>query len=280
MKRGAKLRTSQAVSQIIEKGEFSLWVPNVVEFDFAKSGLDGEEDSDEGEVNTNAGYKIRGYCSTESVDRQDEVVVQKGLDFSEFVQHGYFNDNHKQATVDIVGIPSKAELHAERGWYTEGQLLRGYAPAEKIVELAKALKSTPRRLGFSIEGKVLERGHDNRIIRAKVRNVAVTNCPVNTDCTWDLVSKAFASADEIEENFDARVKKALCAGHQSPGSTGGSALRKQSVEGKKKKLMTHTRKGVQKGLLSITEAVSLLRRIRPQYSEETCTRIARLSNII
>lgn len=270
------VRASQAVAQIIEKGEFSLWVPNVVEFDIVKS-LD-DEDSDEGEQP--AGYKIRGYCSTESVDRQDEIVVQKGLDFSEFIAHGYFNDNHKQGTTDVVGIPSKAELHEDRGWYTEGHLLRGYPPAEKIVVLAKALANTPRRLGFSIEGKVLERGHDNRIIRAKVRNVAVTNCPVNTDCTWDIVSKAFASADEIDENFEKR--KALCAGNGNPGSVGGSALRKQSLEGatRKTKLMSHKRKGVQKGMLSLEEGVALLRRIRPQYSEETCRRIARLSNFI
>lgn len=277
--RGAKLRTSRAiVEQILDKGEFSYFVPNTVELTVVKGGLD--EDSDEGEAEADAGYKIRGYCSTEAVDRQDEVVVQKGLDFSEFIQHGYFNDNHKQATVDIVGIPSRAELHEDRGWYTEGHLLRGYPPAEKIVVLAKALANTTRRLGFSIEGKVLERGHDNRIIRAKVRNVAVTNCPVNTECTWDLVSKAFASAEEIEERFD-KAQKALCAGHGNPGQYGGAALRKQSLEGgKTKKLVTHKRKGVQKGMLSMEESVALLRRLRPQYSMETCRRIARLSTFI
>jgi hypothetical protein len=272
------LRANHIVSEIIDKGEFSLWVPNVVEFDFSKGGLDEEESSDENKVP--AGYTIKGYCSTESVDRQDEVVVQKGLDFSEFVHHGYFNDNHKQGTVDIVGIPQKAELHEDRGWYTEGYLLRGYPPSEKIVQLAKALKNTPRRLGFSIEGKVLERSeYDNRILRAKVRNVAVTNCPVNTDCTWDLVSKAFASPDEIEESFAKRLKKALAAGNSNPGGTGGAALRAQSLEGgkkqKKTRLLSHTRKG-----MTLSEAVAFLRAIRPQYSEEVCARIARVASFL
>lgn len=256
MHRGERVKTD-----LLKDDEFSVWVPNVVQFDFAKA-----------EEEPNKGFKLAGYCSTESRDRQEEIVVQKGLDFSEFVSHGYFNDNHKQATVDIVGYPVSAELHDDRGWFTEGFLFRGYPPAEKIVMLAKAMSDTPRRLGFSIEGKVIERGHDNRIVRAKVRNVAVTNCPVNTDCTWDLVSKAFASRKEVE----AGLEKALSAGHQSPGGSGGAALRAQSLEGadeesetKQKKIVSHVRKG-----MTLQQAVQFLHRVRPDYSEKTCRRIA------
>lgn len=253
---------------LLKDDEFSVWIPNVVDFDFAKSGgLDAEEGEEDPAKN---GYHIKGYCSTENRDRQDEIVVQKGLDFSEFVAHGWFNDNHKQGTTDALGYPTKAELHDDRGWYTEGYLLKGYPPTEKIVMLAKALVGTPRRLGFSIEGKVIERGHDNRIVRAKVRNVAVTNCPVNTDCTWDLFSKSFASSGEVEEGFE----KALSAGYQNPGTSGGAALRAQSLEGGKKPkkrnvLVRHVRKG-----LTLQQAVDFIQRVRPQYSEEACRRIA------
>lgn len=250
---------------LLKDDEFSVWVPNVVEFDFEKA----EEDQQ-----GNLGFKLAGYCSTETRDRQEEIVVQKGLDFSEFVAHGYFNDNHKQGTVDIVGYPTLAEMHEDRGWYTEGFLFKGYPPAEKIVMLAKAMAQTPRRLGFSIEGKVIERGHDNRIVRAKVRNVAVTNCPVNTECTWSLMSKAFATSKEIEASYE----KALAAGGSNPGGAGGAALRAQSLEGGKTKkkmkkfagevAMSHTRKG-----LSLRDAVGFLQRIRPDLSEQTCRRI-------
>ena len=256
---------------LLKDDHFSVWVPGVVEFDFAKSELAQEEDSDNPVTN---GYRLAGYCSTGNRDRQEEIVVQKGLDFSEFVAHGWFNDNHKQGTTDAIGYPINAELHEDRGWHTNGFLLKGYPPAEKIVMLAKALADTPRRLGFSIEGKVMERGHDNRIVRAKVRNVAVTNCPVNTDCTWDLVSKSFASATEIEDSFG----KALSAGYQSPGGTGGAALRLESLEGgkrKKKSLLTHTRTKVTGKSMTLGEAVVFLQRVRPDYQKSTCERIAR-----
>lgn len=145
---------------------------------------------------------IGGFCSTEKLDRQDEIVIAKGLDFSEFVQFGYFNDNHKQDTAAILGYPEKAKLQGRR-WWTEGRLFKGYPPSDKIWELAKVLKQTrsPRRLGFSIEGKVTERDHKNRILKAKVRHVAITNSPVNTECTWDILSKAFASDQAVTNNL-------------------------------------------------------------------------------
>lgn len=248
-----------------DQDDFSVWIPDVVEFDFSKS------ERDDG-----PGFKLEGYCSTEGRDRQDEIVVQKGLDFSEFVEHGYFNDNHKQATTDIVGYPTMAELHPDRGWFTKGFLFKGYPPAEKIVMLAKAMQNTPRRLGFSIEGKVMERGNDNRIVRAKVRHVAVTNSPVNTQCTWGLVSKSFATAKEIERGYE----KALAAGYQNPGVSGGAALRKESLEGvEQKKKKTKKSEGevalshVRKSELSVDQAEELLRRLRPDLSKSTRRRI-------
>lgn len=257
---------NQVVEKLLEEDEFSFWVPNSVDVELvAKGGLEGDKAAA-------VGYPIRGYCSTEHLDRQNEVVVQKGLDFSEFVNHGWFNDNHKQGTTDAIGLPTKAEFHANRGWYTEGYLLKGFPPAEKIVQLAKALSPTHRRLGFSIEGKVLERDNDNKILKARVRNVAVTNCPVNTECTWELVSKAFGDPQQISDNFD----KALAAGGSNPGGAGGAALRAPSLEGVSKKsrsLLTHVRSKYK----TLGEAVKFLKAIRPHYSEETCERIARFA---
>jgi hypothetical protein len=210
---------------------------------------------------------IGGFCSTDRLDRQGEVVVQKGLDFSEFVKWGFFNDNHKQDTACVLGYPTKAVLKGGR-WWTEGRLFKDYEPADRIWALAKALKgsSAPRRLGFSIEGKVVERDGRNRILRAKVRHVAITNSPVNPDCSWDILSKAFAEPAEVER----ASRKALTAGYQSPRQSGGAALRRESLEGD---VRTITRKSI----YSIDEAVQQLQRLRPQYSEEVCRRIVMIA---
>jgi len=254
----------------VNNDNIQVWFPNSVTLDFSKA-LGGSKEYD--------GYPLRGYCSTEREDRQEEVLVQKGLDFGEFVKWGWFNDNHDQKTISKVGYPTMAALHKSRGWYVEGFLLKGYPPAEKIVELAKALQSTPRRLGLSVEGKVIERSMDQkRILRANIRNVAVTSEPVNPDCTWELVSKSFGSAAEIED----ATEKALSTGGGNPRG----ALNAQSVEkatcGKCGRMLDRCVCGADvvtrhvRRSMTLTEATNLVHKARPSYDAATCERVARL----
>lgn len=176
--------------------------------------------------------KIFGIMTTSNRDRQSEVVKAKGLEFDEFLSHGHFNDNHSQETSAIVGYPEKAQYHkslkefglSSDGWMCEGYILKGTKRSDAIWELAKALKNVPdRKLGFSIEGKVIRR-EDKTIEKAKIRNVAITNCPVNTDCTWDVLEKSFHESD--------MAMKAMSAGYgASPASqTGGGAIRSESLD--------------------------------------------------
>lgn len=159
---------------------------------------------------------ISGTCSTESLDRQEETVLARGLDFRPFLEYGWFNDNHSDQTSAVLGWPTKVELRKGLTWYTEGELIKKYPKAEDVWKLAKALRDcgAPRSLGFSIEGKILQRGDNNRILRAVVRNVAITNCPVNQDCNLSILVKAFGSMDAIN--------KAMSVGYG--GSTGASVL--------------------------------------------------------
>jgi hypothetical protein len=184
---------------LYESDDFLVYAPGAAAI--LKAG-DGDNDR-----------RIGGYASTESLDRQQEQVLQKGLDFTEFTQHGYYNDNHKQDTAAVVGIPELARFDAGQGWYTEGHLLKGYDPAERIWKLATALHGTSRSLGFSIEGKI-ERREGNRIVKARVRHVAITNSPVNTDCTWGILAKSFCQHPSAAECADACciVHKAMTVG--------------------------------------------------------------------
>ncbi len=240
------------LERLMETDDFYVWVPGSV--DILEKASENIEDT----------RPIGGFCSTDRLDRQGEVVVQKGLDFGEFVKHGYFNDNHRQGTADILGYPSTAVLKGGR-WWTEGNLLKNFGPADKVWELAKALKASgaPRRLGFSIEGKILERGQRNRILRATVRNVAITNCPVNTECTWDVLTKAFAPIEDVTT----ALNRALAAGSAHPAHAGGSALMRTEDDHLKDQL---------KGL-SFSEAVKLIKHERPHYSDHLCKRIVQFA---
>jgi hypothetical protein len=198
-----------------KEGVFHVWQPDVV------SLLKADHHADEAD----APWCIGGYASTVNKDRQDEVVVQKGLDFSEFVEHGWFNDNHSQATHDVLGAPDKpdgAVLKAD-GWFVKGRLFKHYPKARDIYTLAKSMEQegVDRRLGFSIEGKIVERV-GNRIAKALIRNVAITSAPVNTDCTWGLLYKSWATPTEL---------KALDMGFQYPPEAGGAALASEDLEG-------------------------------------------------
>lgn len=206
----------------IRQDDFRVFLPEFEHFE--KSGDDAYNSR-----------KIRGIMSTSAEDRQGEHVLAKGLDLAPFLKSGHFNDNHDQATGAVVGYPEEAHyskdlqtLKGEKreGWVCGGYLLKGTKRSDEIWELAKALSTTPdRRLGFSIEGKVTRRSN-NVIEKASIRNVAVTNCPVNTDATWDVLAKSFCSEDI--------AMKALSAGYGGAfgpaAQSGGSALGKESLD--------------------------------------------------
>ena len=169
---------------------------------------------------------IKGYASTPELDRQNEEVLQKGLDISEFIQYGWFNYNHDNSK--IIGYPDKQNTRIDsKGFYVEGSLIKGIPLAEQVWELAKALQKSnaPRKLGFSIEGKIINKGEQGQISKAKVYNVAITPNPVNPNATWEVLAKSFAS--------DASpLIKAMEAGYETNiGDTNnGGVLKAESLE--------------------------------------------------
>jgi hypothetical protein len=184
--------------------------------------------------------RIGGIISTESPDRQNEVVLQNGLDFTDFIKHGWINDNHSKDTTGIVGYPTSLKRISYKGkpaTYFEGYLLKDYPRADAIWKLGQALQKTNRNLGFSVEGTVLQReGLEGEIVtKAKVKNVAITNCPVNADTRLEILAKSLAAMERAEQPSD-ELKRSLMAGQGlvSPGmppiAGDGSALRPESLE--------------------------------------------------
>ena len=253
----------------ISEDEFRVWLPSVAFIE--KAGNEDEHNS----------RKLKGIMTTQRKDRQGEILVSKGLDFSEFLSHGHFNDNHSQDTSAIVGYPEKVEFHNSlkdfginsQGWTCEGYILKGTKKADAIWELAKALQGVPnRKLGFSVEGKV-ERRADKTIEKAKIRHVAITNCPVNTDCTWEVLEKSFYEPE--------MAMKSMSAGHGvSPATqTGGGAMRTESLDSdakdvgpldedkKKKKKVEALIRAIQ--FDDMMKAMDIVLEKRPDFDEDT-----------
>lgn len=242
--------------------------------------------------------RIGGIVSTETKDRQQEVLLQRGLDFRPFVKHGWFNDNHDRATDAIVGYPDRTRppklyrkgeplpngkpAPANCHW-AEGYLLEDDERADKIWRKAKSLRKAGRSLGFSVEGKVHKRlGEDRRTVAsATVTNIAVTGAPVNTETELEVLAKSLDVVEHITEPLlrllelaerASSLDKALVAGQaiaEPPGSPGeGFALRQEALgtEPVKKK-----KKGKKKKIAK-AEAVELIRQ-RFNVQPKTAARI-------
>lgn len=177
--------------------------------------------------------KIAGYASTSDKDRQDDEIIQKGLDISDFVEYGWLNYDHNNSI--ILGYPDKKETRIDNGgFFVSGYLLPDIPLAKSLWETALALKKSnaPRKLGFSIEGKALQRNSAGKITKAKVYNVAVTPNPVNTSCTWDALVKSF-SAPSVEDVYPEDTSKAMSAGYAAGIGevTNGAGLKAEDLEG-------------------------------------------------
>jgi hypothetical protein len=192
--------------------------------------------------------RIGGVISTENRDQEGEVILQRGLDLQPFLTKGWLNDNHSKATADgVLGYPQSVKqfqkgerlpngkiAKAACTWF-EGYLLEGWPPADKVWNLGKALKGTGRQLGYSVEGSIVKRvgaktvfkkSRDgdggqwvgDTVAKAVVRNVAITNCPINADTSMEVLAKAFADADvEVGSSVELTLTKALTMGTPTPG---------------------------------------------------------------
>ena len=206
--------------------------------------------------------RIGGIVSTDHMDRQEETIIQEGLDFSEFVSKGWFNDNHDSSTPGLVGTPDFVEMRTlgkgRKGWYVEGALLpAGHQRADAIWGLANALQKTDRRLGFSVEGAIVERDADNPslIRKAKVREIAITRCPVNQNTSLTVLAKSLTAGSAVG----------------NPGTSPGEGfpLRTESLEDD----YDEKKKRKKKSRYTKSEAVSLLMRLNKSLTPKMAERI-------
>ena len=178
--------------------------------------------------------RFAGIISTENPDRQAEVVLQKGLDFEPFLKYGWFNDNHSKKTSEVVGVPALVKSY-KRGdllpngmtaetnlSWSEGFLVPNHKPADDLWGLAMTLEKSGlnRQLGFSLEGGIRKReGPGGKVVaKAVVRNVAITNCPVNPDTRFEALAKSMQLVADTPDDVLEAFIKGMTMGVATPGT--------------------------------------------------------------
>jgi hypothetical protein len=191
------------MTDTVEKS-FSFWMPLTK----AKASKDGKN------------RVIEGIASTPHIDLQNEKVMQTGIDFAYFLNHGYFNWDHKPGAENKIGEPWEVKI-TPKGLYVKGMLYKGKKVADAVWEHVKTLATNPdskRTVGFSLQGKTLARkGKD--IIKCWVQDIAITTAPINHHTYLDIVKSLSGHS----------VSKTLTAGYPVANQTDGAAERVQSL---------------------------------------------------
>jgi len=223
--------------------------------------------------------RIGGIVSTENLDKENEIILADGLDMKPFLQKGWYNDNHSKSTLGIIGYPEEAyivnkgdklpdgTIAKSKGWWAEGYLL----PTEKgkeVFELARSLQGTGRSLGFSVQGNVQQRDvlNKNKVVKAVVKHVAITGCPVSNDTGLQVLCKSLTRVkEEMEKALD--VGNAVDNPGPSPGQ--GFAARTESLEGCTKNTSYKGKKKKKKKKVTKSEAVQLILEAEPNLTLRT-----------
>lgn len=174
-----------------DKDTFTFWVPAQA-ISVSKSTKDAKGKTKRW---------LQGIASTDARDLQGEVVSQKGIDFTYFLKHGYFNNDHKPGFENKVGEPTECKV-TSKGLWVKGFLYDNHKISDQIWDLMNSQEATDgskRRIGFSIEGKV-KRRNGSTIDECWIQDIAITPAPVNTT-TWAEIAKSL-SAEWSEKALD------------------------------------------------------------------------------
>jgi len=197
--------------------------------------------------------RLGGIASTSDEDSDGEFLDPKGFDIKPLVESGMVNWHHqaKGQPATIIGEPSKAEIRPE-GLYIETDLYPSSKIACDVWELAQTLEkdSKTRRLGYSIEGKVLKRKSNDKnssdykiITKAIITGVAITHQPKNPKTFANIIKGEIDDFEEEEEE-------------KSLDTTTAAPLKKESVD-KKIKNQTFSKSEVVERLFKDIPAISI-----------------------
>lgn len=141
--------------------------------------------------------EIEGLASTNTEDSDGEYLDYNGFILDDF---NFINWNHNKTPGAYIGEPVDWHIKPNEGLWIKGKLFPDQPMAKEAWQLGKALENSERgnKLGFSIEGSVLQRDPANakKILKAKVNAVAVCPHPKNGDTFVDFITKGHTSNEE------------------------------------------------------------------------------------
>lgn len=194
--------------------------------------------------------KIKGIASSSSAkDSDGETLIPSGFDFAPLLKTGFLNWNH-QATKSakaICGEPTAAKvINGGKDFYIEGVLYPN-AQGKEVADLAYTLEqySLTRRLGFSIEGQVVEKDPLNpkRITKARITGVAITQSPKNPNTLMSIIKgetdELYVNDEDVEETEEEKKKRLKKEGttEKAIDTVAIGPATKESVEHKKKPIV-------------------------------------------
>lgn len=235
-------------------------------------------------------WKIRGLASTADIDDQNEVVAQDGLDIAHLRNGlGLFNYDHAKGPENIIGQITNANK-SDQGLFVEGYLFDQQPKAQAIKNIMGSLnKGNERRVKMSIEGKVLKR-KGNKILRAKVHNVALTMNPVNTN-TYAEFMKSFATKEDVSPGEE--VNSSSVSQNDEPEVTSSASGSLINIDKAKLAILVNLAKaGISTGNYNVppsnrTQGAALqtesldetkLRKLRKKYKKSHIAQIAKMVN--
>jgi hypothetical protein len=181
---------------LIQNDYVEIWTP----FEFlAKAGEDGDRPLGE----------IHGITSSEIRDLDGEIIVQKGLDFTDALESGYLTHEHPLGTLNIVGFPTRIEPTTVTKGGKEFQATSlsgsvylddktGKGLWEKAITMQKA--GGQRALGLSIEGRVKPgaRKKGGYVDGIRVKSIAISSQPRNRTSWFQPVMRGLVMAMDSE----------------------------------------------------------------------------------
>lgn len=159
--------------------------------------------------NGNEIYRVGGVISDDSRDDDKESLDYNGFDFSDF---SYINWDHKKEPKYIIGEPDTYKVVPGVGVKMEGIIYPQSEVGRQAIDLMKVLRDSKRgnRLGWSIEGQVIERDliDPTKIKRAKITGVALCPLPKNGNTFAELIQKGFSGDDIYKSKKDLEFEDA------------------------------------------------------------------------
>ncbi len=136
---------------------------------------------------------IQGIASTSTLDLQNEILDQKGIDTSYFMSKGYFNADHKPGPENKIGEPRECKV-TKQGLWVKGILYKEHPVADHYWSLMTSMEKSnaTRKMGFSVEGSVRRR-RGNVIEACWIKDIALTPQPVNYT-TWAEIVKSLSTS--------------------------------------------------------------------------------------